>query len=105
MYADLDFTDHAFKRMARRDLTEEDIEYVYLFGRKIFCGGVLHIFLGNKDIPHGDKRRDQLARLEGTILVIESKARRTVITVYRNRKGIRDIRRKTKRFMTDDDIL
>ena len=103
MLLPLDFSDHAIDRMARRDLTEEDIEYVLWYGRKVYCGGALHIFLGSRDMPKGDKRYGQLARLEGTTIVLDSQSGRTVITVYRNRRALRGIRRKSKRLIQKNE--
>jgi len=34
--------------------------------------------------------------LEGTIVLVDSETRRSVITVYRNRSALKDIRRKAK---------
>jgi hypothetical protein len=53
-------------------------------------------FLGRRDIPTEDLVNDDLARLEGT-LVLTARHRPDVITVYRNRDGLKVIRRKFRR--------
>jgi hypothetical protein len=82
--------------MVLRDLTVVDLEYVLWFGRRYYCAGVLHVFMGSRDFPAQDKRIPGLARLEGTTIVLDPEDGETVITVYRNRKASGKIRRKAK---------
>ena len=92
------YSDHALRRIAQRGLSMEDVEYVVANGRRIHAAGVIQCFLAKRDIPKRDLKNDKFARLEGTVvlLVRSSWARLVVITVYRNRKGLRKIRVKAK---------
>lgn len=90
------FTEHAVERMARRNIHEADIYYVYEHGTCFIRAGVLHIFLGEKNIPETDKHNSRIARLNGTMVLIDSHDAMTVKTVYRNREAIKKDRRKTK---------
>ena len=88
---------HASQRLAQRNLTERDIEYVLNHGRRIRNGKALFICLGRRDIPADDLRTSRLTRLEGTVLVLDPFTGSHLTTAYRNRRsGIRDIKRKQK---------
>lgn len=82
--------------MAQRRLTVDDVTYVIYHGQQVYTAGMLHIFLGRRDIPASDRRIDGCARLEGTTVLLDSKTVQTVVTVYRNRGALKDISRKTK---------
>jgi hypothetical protein len=89
---------HALQRLAQRNLTYRDVEYVLSHGRQIRNGKALFIYLGRRDIPARDQRESAWARLEGTILVLDSGTGSHLTTAYRNRRhGIKDIKRKLKR--------
>lgn len=96
MHNSLQFTEHALTRMHQRCLSITDVEYVVLHGQQHRCAGVVHYFLGRCDIPKKDQRNDRLRRLEGTAVLVDSNTRKWVITVYRNRSALKDIRRKAK---------
>lgn len=88
---------HATQRLAQRNLTYRDIEYVLSHGRRIRNGKALFICLGRRDIPAHDLRENKLRRLEGTVLVLDPVSGSHLTTAYRNRRsGIRDIKRKHK---------
>lgn len=96
MQTSLHFTEHALLRMTQRCLSINDVEYVVLHGQQHRCAGVVHFFLGRRDIPKKDCSNDVLRRLEGTTVLVDSQDSRSVITVYRNRSGLKCIRRKAK---------
>ena len=88
---------HASQRLAQRNLSSRDIEYVLSHGRRIRNGKALFICLGRRDIPAADLRHSRLTRLEGTVLVLDPISGSHLTTAYRNRRsGIRDIKRKQK---------
>lgn len=88
-------TRHALKRMAQRNLSERDVDYVLTHGCREFRGGVEFRYLRKRDIPPEDQ--SEFARLEGTAIVVGSASDADVITVWRNRKhGLRHIRQKSK---------
>jgi hypothetical protein len=89
---------HASRRLAQRNLTTADVQYVYAHGRIHHTGKATFIHLGLRDIPEEDRRDDRFRRLEGTVLVLDPDTGCHLTTAYRNRqRGSRDIRRKLKR--------
>ncbi len=90
------YSHHAHKRMAQRGICKEDIEYVYEHGHRVYSGGVLHLFLRKKDIPPLDRRNADARKLEGTTILLSSGSHAEVITVYRNKQALPQIRRKCK---------
>lgn len=91
-------TAHGTRRMAQRRLNEAEIEYVMLHGVRYRRAGVLHFYLRKKDIPTADRRFDQYSRLEGTVVLVDSRNGTVMITAYRNRRpqALKAIRRKAK---------
>ncbi|MCC6315699.1 MAG: DUF4258 domain-containing protein [Thermomicrobiales bacterium] len=101
-YAMASFSIHASRRLAQRNLTEEDVRYVYVHGRRHHSGNAVFVHLGWRDIPAEDRRESRLRRLEGTVLVLDSATGQHLTTAYRNRRsGMRDIKRKPKRQFDD----
>ena len=93
---------HAGRRLAQRNLTFDDVRYVFTHGRLHHCGKALFIHLGLRDIPHSDLRSNRFRRLEGTVLVLDPTTGEHLTTAYRNRRsGSRDIKRKSKRTLDD----
>ena len=91
-------SDHASRRLAQRNLTTDDVHYVYTHGRLHHRGKATFVYLGLRDIPVKDLREDRYRRLEGTVLVLDPDTGCHLTTAYRNRqRGSRDIRRKLKR--------
>lgn len=94
---------HAFERLAQRNLSAEDVRYVFVHGRRYHAGKALFVHLGRRDIPEDDLRESRWRRLEGTILVLDSSTGEHLTTAYRNRRsGSRDIKRKPKRGFLDE---
>jgi hypothetical protein len=92
---------HASRRLAQRNLTTDDVQYVYAHGRLHHTGKATFVYLGLRDIPEADRRDDRFRRLEGTVLVLDPATGCHLTTAYRNRqRGSRDIRRKLKRSLT-----
>jgi hypothetical protein len=93
---------HADRRLAQRNLSPDDVSYVFAHGRLYHAGKALFVHLGLRDIPPEHRRDNQWRRLEGTILVLDPGTGRHLTTVYRNRRsGSRDIKRKPKRAFLD----
>jgi len=88
---------HAGERCAQRNISPTDIAFVMRFGHLLHTGGAVFVFLGRRDIPDDCLADQHLARLEGTTLVL-SREDNSLITAYRNKKALRDIRRKVKWF-------
>ena len=90
-------TAHARRRQAQRNISDEDLQFVLMYGRRHRCAGVTHVFLARRDIPGEKATYQRFARLEGTTLLVDSVPDETiVITVYRNRRASRRIRNKAK---------
>lgn len=90
-------SNHARLRQAQRNLKDDEVAFIMRHGRRIRSGGVLHIFLGRRDIPTDRATFQKYHHLEGATLVINDAGKTPVlITVYRNRRALRDIRRKQK---------
>ena len=89
-------SEHAAQRAARRNLSEDDVRYVLRYGQAYHCANAMLYFLGQRDIPTHDLAVAAKARLEGT-LVVTARHWPTVITVYRNRTGLKVIRKKFSR--------
>ena len=90
-------TYHALQRQSRRNLSNDDIDFVVAHGRYIHCAGALHIFLGKRDIPADRETARRYSHLEGTVLILDAtEAAPVLITAYRNRRGLKDIRTKRK---------
>lgn len=88
-------SDHAGIRMAQRNLSSEDVDFVLDHGQRLHKAGAVFYFLGRCDIPRRWRRRFE--RLEGTVLVFSNETN-TLITVYRNRQtGLRHIKQKPDR--------
>jgi hypothetical protein len=89
---------HAQVRLAQRNLSPSDIDYVFEHGRRVRNGKAVFVHLGKRDIPADDRRLTRFSRLEGTVLVLDAYTGLHLTTAYRNRRtGIRDIKRKLKR--------
>lgn len=88
---------HSQLRMAQRNLSESDHDYVLKHGTRLYRFGALFRFLRRKDIPMADRAKPEIARLEGTALVLDSKSG-VHLTSWRNREsGFMWIKRKPKR--------
>lgn len=90
----ISLTRHARRRSARRNVAPNAVEYVLAHGRMVRRTGVRFYFLGRRDIPACDRCASWATRLEGVIVVVAPEG--GVITVYRNRHGLRAIERKMK---------
>lgn len=88
---------HAGRRLAQRNLSPEDVRYVFAHGRIHHTAKAVFVHLGLRDIPLEHRRDDRRRRLEGTVLVLDPATGLHLTTAYRNRRrGSRDIRRKRK---------
>jgi hypothetical protein len=88
-------TSHAKYRMAQRNLSNEEISYVLLYGQSWHKAGATITYLRQKDIPFSDRADQQLQRLMGAIVVTAADSERVILTAYRNRRsGLRNIKHK-----------
>src|SRR5512146_1677473 len=85
---------HARARAARRNVAPDAVAYVLAHGRTVQRTGVCFCFLGWRDLPAVDRGADWASRLVGTVVLVAPDS--GVITVYRHRRALRTILRKTK---------
>ncbi|MCS7158702.1 MAG: DUF4258 domain-containing protein [Blastocatellia bacterium] len=83
---------HAAQRLAQRGISLGDVHLVLRLGRRLHRTGVIFYFFGRRQIPRGLER--ELERLEGTTLIV---ADGRLITAYRNKRAIAEIKKKPKR--------
>jgi len=86
---------HAELRAAQRNLSYEDLVYVYRWGRSLRLTGIVFYTVGRRDVPQCDRHSSELSRLVGTTLLVSHD--NVVITVIRNERYIRKLRYKSKR--------
>ena len=97
MQPNIRYTAHALNRQAQRNLSPNDIQFVLQHDRRVHNAGALHVFLGGRDIPADRTLARQYGRLEGTMLVLHLSADEAIlVTTYRNRRGLKAVRTKTK---------
>jgi hypothetical protein len=96
MRENLHYSGHAITRMAQRCLSADEIEYIICYGQRHHAAGIIHCFLGKKNIPAADQKTDRFRRLEGATVLLDAQEGGAVITVYRNKSAWKKIRRKAK---------
>ena len=89
---------HAILRMAQRNVSLSDLEYVLEHGERIYRTGITIYILRKRDIPQSDRKRSAITRLEGTVVLtgFRPDCRWEVITIYRNKSARKEIRSKAK---------
>ena len=85
---------HAALRRRQRGLRDIAIDYVLDHGAYFRRTGVTFVVLRWCDVPVTDRRTDRWVRLVGTVVIVGTDER--IVTTYRNRRALRDIRRKSK---------
>jgi hypothetical protein len=85
------FSDHCRERMAQRNVSEEDVRYIVSRGACEYRTGVLCFTLPRRSIPA--EERSLRASLESLVILVHDGY---VITVYRNKRPMRHVRRKAK---------
>ncbi len=88
-------SEHARHRGAQSNLCATDMELVRRYGVLEYRTGVRFYILRRRDVERHRGVEPRLAKLHDIVLIVSSDGT-TVITVYRNRKALRDIKRKPK---------
>ena len=91
----LDFTKHARCRMDRRNFSELEVAYVMRHGQLFRRTGICFYFLAARDVPLADRKLPWVQRLVG-LTVLTSPEQAAIITLYKNQKALRDIKKKSK---------
>ncbi len=94
--ADARFSKHARQRGAQSNLCERDVEIVRRYGVLEHRTGVRFYFVGKREVERYRLVEPRLTKLHDIVLIVSNDDDCTVITVYRNSKALRDIRRKSK---------
>ena len=91
---EIKLSEHARHRGAQSNLCERDVELVRRYGVLEHRTGVQFYFVRKQEVERYQGVEPRLAKLHSIVLVVANDG--TVITVYRNRKALRAIRRKPK---------
>jgi hypothetical protein len=80
--------------MAQRNISRSDLEYVLEHGERINRTGITIYVLRKRDILQGDRRKSEITRLEGTVVLtgFSQEGKLYVITIYRNKGAFKVIR-------------
>jgi hypothetical protein len=95
LQAQAKFSRHARRRGAQSNLSEQDIELVRRYGVLEHRTGVRFYFVGRREVERYREVEPRLAKLHDIAMIVSCDDL-VVITVYRNRKALKDIRRKSK---------
>ena len=89
---------HAVLRIAQRNVSLEDLEYVIEHGKRINTTGITVYMLRKWDIPDDDRNRSEITRLEGTAVLtkVTQEGDLKIITAYRNKSVFKALRCKAK---------
>ncbi len=90
-------TFHAQKRINQRRFNEDLIKLAVKYGTVIYKAGAKFIFVRRKDIPK-EIPKSIAEKIEGLIIVMNPNDG-TIITVYKNKNGLRELKRKDKRHL------
>ncbi|MCS7230449.1 MAG: hypothetical protein RMJ81_10020 [Candidatus Kryptonium sp.] len=90
------FTHHALKRIGMRRIEQNLIEIALRCGVSIYSAGAKFVFVRRKDIPD-DLPAEMAEKINGLVLVLNP-IDDTVITVYKNKNALKEIKRKLKRY-------
>lgn len=88
-------SEHARQRGAQSNLRATDLELVRRYGTLEYRTGVRFYILRRRDVARYRDVEPRLVKLHDIVLIVSSDGT-TVITVYRNKKALREIRRKPK---------
>ena len=94
----LNLTKHAILRMAQRNISLADLEYILEHGQRLHKTGVTIYILRKRDILKSDRKKSEITRLEGTVVLtgFSQGGNLEVITMYRNKSAFRTLRCKAK---------
>ena len=90
------YTLHAIKRMNARGISQQAIQAVFRYGRKVFARGALIFTIGHKEVRRFIKQGIKLDDYAGIQVVCSPE--KAVLTVYRNHdfRSLRPTRRRRR---------
>ena len=86
---------HGSQRAAQSNLSVDDVELVRRYGVLEHRTGVRFYFIGRREVERYRVVAPRLAKLHDIVMIVSCDDD-TVITVYRNRHALKQIRRKSK---------
>ncbi len=93
----MDYSQHALRRCAQRNLALDDIHYIMLYGEFFHKAGSVIYFLRDCDVPILDRANSRRMRLVGSAVICSPDGEK-MLTAWRNRKyGLSKIKRKPDR--------
>jgi hypothetical protein len=90
------FTNHALIRMNQRKISDKMLKLALRYGCVIYNAGAKFVFVRKKDVPE-DLPKAVAEKIEGIVIVINP-VDETIVTVYKNKDALREIKRKIKRY-------
>ncbi|OJV96038.1 MAG: hypothetical protein BGO39_03430 [Chloroflexi bacterium 54-19] len=81
--------------MDQRNFSQREVAYVIRYGKLLRRTGICFYFLAGKDVPPADRKLGWVQRLIG-VTVLMTPERAAIITLYKNQKALRDIKKKNK---------
>ena len=91
----LEFTEHSKRRAKQRSIPMDLIQLAMLYSSTFFKQGRLFYVVKNSDLPESfDKRQKNELK---NIVVIVSGENNKIITCYRNKNAMHNIKKKSKR--------
>lgn len=90
----MQITEHAELRLHQRGIQEADLSLLFEYGTQVYNGGALFIFMRKRDIPM-DLATVKQKKLEGLTAILDADTL-DLISVYKNKRGLREIQRKVK---------
>lgn len=93
----LKYTQHAVLRMSQRGISKEDIALVIQKGTWHRKTGVIFIIMRQKNIKTKDEERLK------NLTVVLAKDGSNILTVYKNKRSLRDIKRKSKKNLSSEE--
>ena len=93
-------TNHALKRINQRGISNRELELALEFGCIIHNAGAKFVFVRKKDIPK-DLPGSIAEKIEGIVIVMNP-FDGTILTVYKNRNALKNIKRKIRRYERSD---
>ncbi|MDQ3704435.1 MAG: hypothetical protein M3437_04275 [Chloroflexota bacterium] len=88
-------SDHARQRGAQSNLCASDMELVRRYGILEYRTGARFYVVRRREVERYREVEPRLAKLHDLVMIVSGDGT-TIITVYRNKKALREIRRKPK---------
>lgn len=92
------FTDHAKTRIAQRGITPDQIQVAIDYGKLVYRQGLRFYFLRGKDVPPWVDPHT-MGRIKHLMVVTAADTPTTVVTAYKNGRGLHRVKRKPQRLL------